>query len=194
MVLDQPHAKALVDEQAGEHQQRCTGNIEQRAHGVGQDVVEARPPAVRPDVSKCRHDAISHNRLEVVRHAREGIEPNRALDVGRVDVNQVIRACPRNIFERGLREIAVRIEQCETFPGGEVLPNEVEQQSALTGAGLSDDVEVPAALLGIERDIAAQRVGTDADGLIECSHSQKGAGVPCAPQLGTWCGQHPHSL
>ena len=98
------------------------------------------------------------------------------------------------MFERGFGEVAVRIEQGETFAGREVLPDQVEQKRAFAGAGLPDHIEMPAPLFRVEQDIAAQRVGADAELLIECSHSQNGAGVPCAPQLGTWCGQHPHSL
>ena len=166
MLLDEPHAEALVDQQAGEHQQRRTGNIEQRAHGVGEDVVEARPPAVRPDVPERRHDAISHNGLEVVRHVREGIEADGTLDVRRVEVDQIVGARAGNIRERGLRKVAMRIEQRETFPGGKVLADQVEEERALAGAGLPDHIEVSSALLVVEQDIAAQRVGADAELLI----------------------------
>ena len=53
-------------------------------------------------------------------------------------------------------EIAVRIEQREPFAGGEVLRDEIEEQRDLAGAGLADDVEVPAPLLGIEHDELAR--------------------------------------
>jgi hypothetical protein len=50
-----------------------------------------------------------------------------------------------------------------------------------------------AALLGVENDRLARNAGTDADMLTRCVHGRNGAGVPCAPQLGRWCGSHPHS-
>ena len=68
--------------------------------------------------------------------------------------------------KRGFSEVAVRIEQCETFPGGEVLLDQVEKESALTGAGLPDYIEVSSALVVVEQHIAAQRVGADAELLI----------------------------
>ena len=61
-----------------------------------------------------------------------------------------------------LGEIAVRIEQREPLAGNEVLANEIEKKGALAGAGLSDDVEMPAALLGIEHDGFARGMGADA--------------------------------
>ena len=82
---------------------------------------------------------------------------------------------------------------CEPLPGREVLPNQIEEKGALAGAGLPDDVEMPAPLLGIEHDGLARDAGADADLLTWCFHGRNGAGVPCAPQVGTWCGQHPCS-
>ena len=70
------------------------------------------------------------------------------------------------------------------LPGRKVLLDEIQEKRALAGAGLTNDVEVPAALLGVEGDIAAQRVSADAELLMYCSHSQNGAGVPCTPQVG----------
>jgi hypothetical protein len=47
--------------------------------------------------------------------------------------------------------------------------------------------------VGVEHDGLAGNAGTDTDLLRWCVHGRNGAGVPCAPQLGRWCGQHPHS-
>jgi hypothetical protein len=87
----------------------------------------------------------------------------------------------------------VGVKKRETFAGHEVLPDEIEQQGTFAGAGLSDDVEVPAAFFGIEHDGLARDAGTDAELLMLQCHGQKGAGVPCAPRRGSWCGQHPPS-
>jgi hypothetical protein len=76
------------------------------------------------------------------------------------------------------------IEQCEPFAGRQVLGDEVEQERALSGAGLPDDVEVPPPFVGIEHDITARVMGADAELLLWWCHGRKGAGVPCAPQLG----------
>jgi hypothetical protein len=87
--------------------------------------------------------------------------------------------------KRGFSEVAVRIEQCETFPGGEVLSDQVEKESALTGAGLPNHIEVSSALVVIEQHIARPTCGRRcrAADLMQ-SYSQNGAGVPCAPQVG----------
>lgn len=143
---------------------------------------------------KRRHDAIGDDRLEIVRDVREGIEADRTFEVVRVDVHQVVRPGARNVFERGLSEVAMRIKESKPLPGREVLANEVQEKGALAGSGLPNDVEVPPSLLLVEHDIIAQRMGTDAELLAWCIHGRKGAGVPCAPQFGIWCGQHPHSV
>jgi len=88
----------------------------------------------------------------------------------------------------------MRIEQSKPLFGHEVLGNETEEKGGLAGSGLPDDVEVAAPFLLVEHDITAQRKGANAELLAWCIHGRNGAGVPCAPQLGTWCGQHPHSL
>lgn len=54
VVVDELHTEGLVDEQAGQHQEGGAGRVEERAHGVGEDVIEPRPPALRPDVAEDR--------------------------------------------------------------------------------------------------------------------------------------------
>jgi hypothetical protein len=96
--------------------------------------------------------------------------------------------------EGGFRKIAVGIENRNTFVGNHVLADEVEKHGALAGSGLADHVEMPAALLRIEHDRHARRcVGADAKLMIVHIHGRKGAGVPCTPQVGKWCEQHPVS-
>ena len=41
--------------------------------------------------------------------------------------------------------------------------DQIEEKRALAGAGLADDVEVPAPFLRVEHDIIAQRMGADAE-------------------------------
>jgi hypothetical protein len=49
------------------------------------------------------------------------------------------------------------------------------------------------AFFAIQHHQITQRVGTDAELLMWQCHGRDGAGVPCAPQVGTWCGQRPCS-
>jgi hypothetical protein len=43
------------------------------------------------------------------------------------------------------------------------LPDEVEKESALAGAGLPDDIKVASAVLGVEHDTLARNAGADGD-------------------------------
>src|SRR5208283_5574751 len=81
MVLYELHAKTLVDEQTGEHEQGRTRNVEERAHRIGENVIEPWPPAVRPHMPERGHHAVGDDGLEIVRHAREGIEADWPLEV-----------------------------------------------------------------------------------------------------------------
>ena len=81
----------------------------------------------------------------------------------------------------------MRIEQSEACTVPKVLLDQIEQQRAFAGAGLADDVEVPAALVGFEHRQLARGAGADAKRMFVVNHGQKRAGVPCAPQFGNWC-------
>jgi hypothetical protein len=61
-----------------------------------------------------------------------------------------------------LRQVAMRIEQRKALSGREVLTNEIEEKGTLAGAGLPDDVEMPAPFLVIEHDSIPQCMGADA--------------------------------
>jgi len=152
MVLDELRPECLVDEQAGEHEQGRARNVEQRAHRIGENVIEPWPPAVRPHMPEGGHHAVGDDGLEIVRHAREGIEADRPLEVGRVEVDEVIRARAGNMRERSLGQVAMRIEQRQALAGDEVLPDQIEEEGAFAGAGLADDVKMATAFLRIEHD------------------------------------------
>ena len=123
MMRDERHPEGLVDEQTGEHEQGRTRNVEQGAHGVGENVIEPRPPAVRPDMPEGRHDAVSDDRLEIIRDARQGIEADRPLKIGGVEVKEVIRARPGDMREGSFGQVAMWIEERQPLAGDEVLPD-----------------------------------------------------------------------
>ena len=56
----------------------------------------------------------------------------------------------------------VRIKESNAATSGKVLGDEVVQQGTLAGAGLADDVEMAAALLGVEHDEIARDAGAEA--------------------------------
>ena len=86
--------------------------------------------------------------------------------------------------EHRFGKVAVRIEERDALAVRQILFDKVEEEGALAGAGLSDDVKVSAALLRIEHDKLARHAGADANLLARCSHSRRRAGVPCASQFG----------
>ena len=61
----------------------------------------------------------------------EGIEADRPLDVGGVDVDEIVGAVISGCGRAPLGEVAVRIEKRNALPGGKVLANEIEQASVL---------------------------------------------------------------
>jgi hypothetical protein len=125
MLLDERHAERLVDQQAGEHQQRAAGHVEQGTYRIGQDVVEPRPPTVGPDMPECGDDPIGDDRLQLLGDGGEGIEADRPLAVGRVYIDQIVGAASRHVEQHGFSEIAMRIEQSEPSAGDEVLRDQV---------------------------------------------------------------------
>lgn len=62
-------------------------------------------------------------------------------------------------MENGVGKIAMRIEDGDTFAGNDVLDDQVEQQRALSGTGLADDIEMPPPCLTRERHVAAVTAG-----------------------------------
>src|ERR1019366_7193638 len=138
MLFDELRPEALLDEEVRQHEKRAARNVEERSHRIEENIVEARPPAIRPDMTEGGDDAVGDNWPEIGRDAGEGIEADRPLDVGRVDVDEVSGAGFGNMRKHVFCKIAVRIEQCQALAGEEVLPDQVEKKSALAGAGLAD--------------------------------------------------------
>ena len=105
--------------------------------------------------------AISDDGFEILWHADEWIETDRAGEIRRININKIVATLPWHLREYGLRQIAMRIEQSETLPGIEVLGDEVEQQRAFAGTGLTDEIKMALPLALTERDRAAQKMGAE---------------------------------
>ena len=59
-----------------------------------------------------------------------------------IEVAQMISAFRRNVIEKFLGQIAVRIDDADAMPERDVLEDEIAKQRRFTRAGLSDDVDV----------------------------------------------------
>jgi hypothetical protein len=99
-----------------------------------------------------RDNPVRDNGCKVGRHAREGIEADRLLDVGGIDIDEVTRPPAWDVIQRRAREVTVRVEQRDARAALEVLAQQVEQQCALARAGLADEIQMPAAFVFVERD------------------------------------------
>ncbi len=97
--------------------------------------------------------------------SREGIEADRPFEIGGVDVDKIVGAGARDVRKCGLGEIAVRVKQREPLAGNQVLADEIGEERALAGAGLADDVGVPAAFVWFEHDGFARHSGANAERL-----------------------------
>lgn len=82
-----------------------------------------------------------------------------------ITLPEVVGAAAGDVLQGRLRQVAVRIQEGDAGAGREVLADEIEQEGTLAGAGLADDVQVPAALFRVERDEAARMMGADAEAL-----------------------------
>jgi hypothetical protein len=64
------------------------------------------------------------------------------------------------MHQNGLSQIAMWVQKREPVTGGEVLRDEVKQQRAFAGSGLSNNIEVSAPFLSVERDCISRNSGT----------------------------------
>ena len=92
----------------------------------------------------------------MLRHAGKRVEGNRELAVGRIEIKHVVGARARHRVDYILGKVAVRIEKCKAATGGEVLQHHVEEERALAGAGLADDVQMAPPVAGTKRNIGAR--------------------------------------
>ena len=118
------------------------GELDERRDGVRQDVLEAGPPAVRPDRLEGGDDTRDGQVAVLGRVVGEDVEADRISEVGGVEVADVIDARAGDVVEEALGEVAVRVEEGDALAGGDVLQDQVLEEGRLAGAGLADRVEV----------------------------------------------------
>ena len=134
-----------VGQQPGDRQQRRAGRIHEGPDRVAQHLLRAvgdRRGA--PDVHEGRHDVVGHHRVLVGVHLLQHVEADRPLQVGGVEIHELMGPVARHQAEDGLRQIAQGIDDSDTAAGGQVLADHVLQQRRLAGAGLADDMQMPA--------------------------------------------------
>ena len=141
-----PHdalAIGLVGQQPWDAQQGGRVRRHEGADGVAQHLLTAvADGAFAPDVDEGRHDVVGDAGVPVRVRPLQGIEGDRALQVGRVYVHHVVRARGRHQAEDRIGQMAQRVDQPDAPAGGQVLGDEVLDDGRLAGTGLAEDVEV----------------------------------------------------
>ena len=125
-ILGEPAAKLFVDEEAGKPDQTLILVVEQQAQRVGENVFEARSPAVPPDVLECRDDVRRACRAVGFRDARKRIVGEGVGRVGGVEIDDLGSLLAWRRGGDRLAGVAVGIKKAEARAGLHVGAHEVE--------------------------------------------------------------------
>ncbi len=99
----------------------------------------------------------------------EHVHANGVLDVGGVEVDDVIHALFGDAFQEGFDSVAMGVDESEAAAVAHVLEGEVLEENGLTHTSLADDVHVAAAIVGREVDWlfdAAEFVGAEEEAAV----------------------------
>ena len=66
------------------------------------------------------------------RGAFKQIETNRICHIGRIEIHHILDPMARNMVEKVIRQIAVRINDADTPSGLDVLKNQIAEQGRFT--------------------------------------------------------------
>jgi hypothetical protein len=141
MAHDSPPVGAIREE-AVHAEQGSVRAIEQCGDGIVEDVFESRPPRIAPDAFERANDAAG-DKVPLVRcDVGERVESDGEVEVAGVEIDKVIRTTRRDAIEQFFGKVAVGINEPDAVSGGDVLHDEVAQQSRFSRAGFADEVEV----------------------------------------------------
>jgi hypothetical protein len=117
-----------------------------------QNVGHTRAPAFAPDGFEGIHDARCHEGAFLAWDMCQWIESDGEIDIRWVEVHHVIRAVRGNEFEEFLREIAMRINECDAAALLDVLGDQVLEQSRFSRTRLSNDVGMKTRILRVQEE------------------------------------------
>src|SRR5258706_5562211 len=80
----------------------------------------------------------------------EDIEAHRIVLIRWIEQHDITGSLWRNAFQDRVDQITVRVKDCDAFSSLNVLDDEVLEEGGFAGAGGTDHVHVPYALLGAE--------------------------------------------
>jgi hypothetical protein len=115
--------------------------IKERKDGVLQDLLQPHSPRLRPEMPEHFNNAKRIRRPVIRRYPAEHVNTDRALALGiGIKNDDVLSTSFRNVVEKMLVAIAVRIHKADAGAGFNVLLGDVFKKGGFAGARLADDV------------------------------------------------------
>lgn len=115
-------------------------------------VLKPRPPRVGPEVFECGYDAGRGESPPLWCDHRHRVEADWPVSIRRVQIAHVVDAGAGYSVQYVECEVPVRIDDCHPVPCNDVSHCEVEHECRFAAARLTDNVEMPFALLRCEVD------------------------------------------
>lgn len=139
---DDLRAVRLVGQHPVDAEEGGVPAVQEGGHRVVQDVLQPRAPRVPPDPLERTDDPGGDEVAVVRRDVRQDVQADGELQVGRVEVHEVVGPLRRDVVQDLIREVAVRVDEADAVPEGDVLHDHVMQEGRLAAARLADDVDV----------------------------------------------------
>ena len=83
-----------------------------------------------------------HDQMPLPTARAQQVEPDRILEVGRIEIDDVLNAMRRDVIENLFREITMRIDQPRALATVDVLEEEVSKKRGLAETRLADDIRM----------------------------------------------------
>src|ERR1700687_333128 len=122
--------------------ERRARNTDEGEQAGLQDIVGAGSPVFLVDALEDRERVLGSEMWIFIGAQRERIHSDGMSFLVGSDVENIAQALARNSPERIADEITLRIEHGAAAAGGDVLPDEVQQQRRLPGPGRPEDVKM----------------------------------------------------
>ena len=142
-----------VAEEPLEREEGGAGNFEEREEGVAEDVLQSGAPTVAVELLEGRDDAGGDKRTLLRRRgSKSGLNASgKSRSPASKRTTSFVR-CGGTQSRMASAEVAMRIDEREPAAGGDIGCDELVEQRGLAHAGLADDGQVPAAVVGADAE------------------------------------------
>ena len=141
-----PSPELGIIEEAQDVPQGSLGLVEEGEEGMPQEVLQARPPGVPPELLHDIDKARSSQGALRGRDARDRVVSRIRGEVTGIQVQDISPACLGEAGKDALHKITVRVKEGYTLPMHEILADEGFKEGGFAGTGLSYNVEVMTAV------------------------------------------------